>query len=395
MGKTLSEAPENSTAKTIRRLALLILIVFGSCVAIFETTGQPYLWTLFLCAVTTLAAAAIIRSTVPRIILINVSAVFLALAIFEGYLWLRDQPAEPTHFEGSYVTDYFADDDLLGYGPKKGVVVSSEKYQDDQAIYRTQYTIDTDGLRLSPPVGPEEQGCVLFFGGSITFGEGVADDETMPYQVGVITEGKYRIYNFAFHGYGPHQMLAALQGGRVDAIIRCQPSHVIYQAVIPHVERVVGLSLWDKHGPRFVQDLDGGVTLAGHFDDAPAARPEKGWLNRWLTYDTFFGQRRSARSKDVALYTEIVAEVRTFVERHYVGAQFDVLLWDDRELSNHDQVLADLKSNGFRLHRITEILPEYESDKARYKLSTFDDHPPAAAHRLIAQYVIDHILAPG
>ena len=392
----LSENPENRTAVTLRRLALLILIAFSSCMMIFATTGQPFLWILSLCAVTALAAAAIIHRTVLRIILIHIAALFLALAIFESYLcWLRDEPADPAHFEGTYVTDYFTDDDLLGYGPIKGVSVSSARFQDEQEIYRVRYTIDDDGLRLSPPAGPEELGCVLFFGGSITFGEGVADEETMPYQVGMIIGRKYRIYNFGFHGYGPHQMLAALQGGRVDEIIRCQPSYVIYQAIIPHVERVIGPSGWDKRGPRFVQAPDGSVAFAGHFDDQPAALPVENRLDRWLTYDNLFGPHRSDQPKNVALYAEIVAEARSFVERNYPKARFEVLLWDDREERNHDRVLAALESKGLRLHRMTDILPEYDSDRTRYVLSRLDGHPSAATHRIIAQYVADHILAPG
>lgn len=324
--------------------------------------------------------------------MVNLAAVFLVLAAFEGYLWLRDLRADPTRTQGSYTANYFVADDLLGYGPEKGFVATAEKYHEDQPIYRVRYTIDADGLRVSPPVGPDERGCVLFFGGSVTFGEGVADKEPMPYQVGILTAGRYRIYNFAFHGYGPHQMLAALQGGRVDKIVRCRPSHVIYQAILPHVERAAGLTTWDKHGPRYLRATGDGVTLAGHFDDEQTAHPWKGWLNRWLTYDTLFGQRRAAGPDEVALYAAILAEVQTFVERNYTGAQFHVLLWDSPQLSARDPVLAALQSKGLQLHRMTEILPDYASDQARYELSRFDHHPTATTHGLIARYVADHIL---
>ena len=97
----------------------------------------------------------------------------------------------------------------------------------------------------------------------------------MPYLVGERSGNRFRVYNFGFHGYGPHQMLAALTGGRVQDTVDCQPTHVVYQAIVPHVERVSGLATWDRHGPRYVETQDGGVRLAGRFDDTEVKPPWK------------------------------------------------------------------------------------------------------------------------
>ena len=76
------------------------------------------------------------------------------------------------------------------------------------------YTIGPNGLRVSPPYEEvADVPCALFFGGSFTFGTGVEDDEALPYVAGILSEGKYRVYNFGYRGYGPHQMLAALESG--------------------------------------------------------------------------------------------------------------------------------------------------------------------------------------
>lgn len=380
------------TTRNRPRLMLVTLAGIGGCAAIFATAEHPFLWVFLLSGAAALAGAVIARATTARATLVNIATVLLVLAAFEGYLWLRELWSDPTRMEGSYTTDYFVPDDLLGYGPTKGIVATSEKYRGEEPIYRVRYTITADGLRVSPPVGTEERGCVLFFGGSVTFGEGVADDRAMPYQLGLLTAGHYRVYNFAFHGYGPHQMLAALQAGRVDAIVRCRPSHVIYQGILSHVERVAGLTTWDEHGPRYVLTPGGGVALAGRFDDEKTAHPWKGWLSRWLTYDTLFGRRRAAGPYEIALYAEILAEARAFVEGHYPGAQFHVLLWDDRGMPAHDPTIQALQSKALRLHRITEILPGYDADKPRYELSPFDHHPTAEAHGLIARYVAEQVL---
>jgi len=383
------------TKKTWHRLLLVILVTLGCSVAIFTALDPPFLWALALWAVAAFAGVAITRRTAPRAILVNIAVVFLVIAVFEGYLWSRELRSDPTRMRGSYTTDYFGDDELLGYGPEKEIVATAEKYYDEQLIYRVRYTINADGLRVSPPASEDEDGCVLFFGGSFTFGEGLEDDQSLPFQVGVLTDGHNRIYNFGFHGYGPHHMLAALETGRVDQIIGCQPSHVIYQAILHHVERVAGLTTWDEHGPRYVIAPSGGVTLAGHFDDEYKTHPWKGWFSRSLTYDTLFGKRRSSGPDEAALFAEIVATARTFVESRYNGAQFHVLLWDKRYHSNHKQALAALQSRDLRIHCMTTILPDYKTDKARYMLHRFDHHPTAATNGLIGRYVAEQILGHG
>ena len=65
-------------------------------------------------------------------------------------------------------------------------------------------SVDKRGLRVEPPLAPSHgDRCVLFFGCSYTFGEGVNDTETLPYRTGVLAEGLLRMINFGLHSYGP------------------------------------------------------------------------------------------------------------------------------------------------------------------------------------------------
>jgi hypothetical protein len=373
------------------RLALLALLTACASVAVFYLAKYPFLWSLLLWTAAAFTAALWVRKSWLKVVLVNLAAALLALSGYEAYLWQREIRSDPTRLQGTYTTEYFMGDDLLGYGPAKAQTATSEKYYNDDLIYSVRYTIDETGLRISPATVKPELGCALFFGGSVTFGEGVEDDQAMPYQVGVLTDNRYRIYNFAFHGYGPHQMLAAFEGGRVDEIINCRPTHVIYQAIIPHVERAAGLTGWDRHGPRYVPLADG-VRLAGRFDDEEVNPPWKLWLGRWLTYDTLFGKRRPAGPDELHLYAEIVGAVQAFVRRQYPAAEFHALIWDDRGLALHDRVLEVLQAGNLRLHRMTDILAAYREDKSRYELDIYDHHPTAATHAAIAGYIVQYIL---
>ena len=372
-------------------LFLALLAAVGA-VLIFSAGAQPFLWTLLLWTLCAAAGAAFQRGSWSRALLVNMAAVLLVLTGYEGYLVLRDANADPTRMEGDYTTDYFDTDDLLGYGPAKSRTATAQKYHEDTLVYGVRYTIDDRGLRVSPPAATPATGCVLFFGGSVTFGEGVEDNEAMPYQVGLLTGKRYRVYNFAFHGYGPHQMLATLESGRAENIVECRPTHVIYQAIIPHVERSAGLAAWDREGPRYARQAGGGVTLAGRFDDRAVKPPWQAWLGGWRTYDYLFGQHRGANDEEVELFADIVDAARSFTEQEFVGAEFHLLIWDNDGLPSYARVMRALEARDLRMHRISDVLPGYREDKSQFHLSPHDQHPDAAAHADIARYVVRRIL---
>ena len=80
--------------------------------------------------------------------------------------------------EGTIVEGYTHPDDMLGYAPDPGKRVTARKLHGNTALYDVTYTIGTDGLRVTPSApGTPVARCVIFFGDSVTFGEGVNDDE--------------------------------------------------------------------------------------------------------------------------------------------------------------------------------------------------------------------------
>ena len=81
----------------------------------------------------------------------------------------------------------------------------------------------------------------FFFGDSFTYGEGVNDDETLPYLFEKLSGGRYRAYNLAFHGYGPQQMLRVIETGLLEKMVSDQrPLIVVYEALVQHIERAAG-----------------------------------------------------------------------------------------------------------------------------------------------------------
>ena len=73
-------------------------------------------------------------------------------------------------------------------------------------LHNVTYTTESNGLRVAPPWRKNDlAGTVLFFGCSFTFGEGLNDSETLPYQVGIQSGGRYRTLNFASLDIDPNK----------------------------------------------------------------------------------------------------------------------------------------------------------------------------------------------
>ena len=204
----------------------------------------PFIWISLIWAFALFAAIVYLRRPWSRVVvflLLNASVTAVAFAAAEAYLSLQE--AKPP----IYSDGYRIKEDVLGFVPIKGIQAHSSRFERGVKLYDVAYTIDSKGLRVAPPVKHGGlAGCILFFGDSFTFGEGLQDQETLPYQVGIQSGGQYRTFNFGFHGYGPPQMLAAIEKDFVRHIVDCHPDYAIYQALPGHAARVVGESVLRK-----------------------------------------------------------------------------------------------------------------------------------------------------
>lgn len=373
-------------------------------------------------------------ATAPRIIGINVAAVlfvFLAgelLYVVKAKPWKQPDaeppaaaapvaeahdPAEPRAGEGWSVATtgpvqyrpsrgrYIQDHEHLGYAPLPDNRVEARRYDGDTLLYEVVYDIDSRGLRRGAAwTGADDAACVLFFGGSFTIGEGVRGDETMAYIADARTGERYRAYNFGFHGYGPHQMLSAIEHGIVEDTIECQPKHVFYQAIRAHVNRSSGLSGHDRHGPRYRLQADGTVRFDGRFDDEPSGAeeltPDRSPVWRRFSKSFLFAEMHRLTvvySQQTALLAAIVDASRERVETRWPGSEFHVILWNERIQWKSQMLEKALVARNLSIHRVSEIIPDYFDDKNKYRIHEDDHHPNALAHERIADYIVREVLA--
>ena len=379
----------------------IVVAAAGACIAswqLFEQLARPWVWFSVLWALIFGLAAYLVQSAALRSIWITSAAALLAVGAAEAWLSAEIEEGPEERFEGRYTEDYYTGHDQLGYGPNRGASYSVRRFVNGEIVYDTSYGINQDGLRVTPvPADGAAQKEVLFFGGSVTFGEGVADHESMPYQVGALAEGTHRVHNFGFHGYGPHQMLATLEFALYDRSVGGEVSHVIYQALPEHVARTLGAVPWDRHGPWYRENDQGQVEFAGSFADRhsslfSALQP---LLERSILYQRLFGLQRAWTENDAALYLAVVARARDLAQQRFPGSAFHVIFWDRAGYALSDQIRDGLERAGIPYHLVSDILPNFSSDHASYQIGEFEHHPNARAHGLIAGYVAEEILKAG
>jgi len=327
------------------------------------------------------------KKTIQKSIWFNLAFFIFLLGTLEGYLFFAKK-----EIKLEYAPGYAPSSEILGKAPLKAKTTTSKKYKGQQLLYDVSYTINDFGLRTSSASESlDSNQCVLFFGGSFTFGEGVEDHEAMPYVVQKLS--KYQVYNFGFHGYGPHQMLAAIEHGMVEGIINCQPRVVVYQALYDHVARSAGLRSWFRHGPKYILQPNGSVSYSGNFDDGiNIRRGIAKLLNKSFIYKKYFWNK-DINKKDIDLLIEIINHSKNLLKEKYPKVEFHVIYWDITKYKFNKMVIEGLKSKGINLHFITEILPDYLTNASRYKIHYYDGHPNPLAHQRIAQYVVDRIIS--
>jgi len=374
-----------------RVLPLLLCLALLAVQLAFDPA--PWFVALFVLAALLVIQAATIGRVTIAVILVNVAAAILGLAGFESYLAYNQSVGDGTRMEGT-VEDGTTRDDLLGYAPLKNTRLVARKLYGNQLIYDVVYTIDADGLRIAPPSIKAPGGCAVFFGDSVSFGEGLQDDQAFPYQFGVKTGGSFAVYNFAYSGYGPHQMLANLRSGRVKNIVHCEVTHYFYLALLEHIARVAGLASWDRHGPRFSL-RDGVLSQDGHFDDPPQSAivpaQVRVSLAKFLAWQRLFGRARDVNAEDLQLFLAVIREAASLAKRQSPHGEFHVILWDGRDDPRLEIIERNLSEAGIVVHRLTTIVPEFAANWQHFVLSEHDLHPNALLDGKLAEYLASRL----
>jgi len=317
------------------------------------------------------------------------SVVVLSLALIESVFALFEPT--PAHIEGGVTNGYVTLDTPLGYAPNPGVF-SSIKCEGDCArhqIYNVSYTIEDGGFRHTPQgPGPGKTRTALFVGDSATFGEGLNDDETLPYYFAKLRPDA-AVFNFAFHGYGAHQVLRALETGYFDRYTGGKVDLIVFPTTAWHAERSSCLPYYTRFTPKYGMVGDEAVYAGRCPDESVVTRllhqsKAYEYFSQHIPSDLFHPNERYKR------YLAIIKRAQRIAKEKY-NARFVVgfvrvgnSYFRGTQYSD-ERILAYFKENGIETVDIT--LADDPDAIAPSLLISGDGHPSARAQFLRAQII--------
>ncbi|MDR0338852.1 MAG: hypothetical protein LBH65_01085 [Desulfovibrio sp.] len=383
-------------------LGVVFFILLGCLLR--KLMPRPYVWVFaFLSWGVALGfLTAAVRSEAAKSVGLVCATVLLALFLVEGWLSL-DAPGDTPHGSlmdvdsveqarrdrsdpelRSFTESVDEDDPILGRRFKAGAVrLLSRGFMQGKEVYNVVYSTLESGWRVTPQ-NPDASVAVVFFGCSYTFGMGLEDEEAFPFRVGQALGPEYQVFNFAFPGYGAHQMLAQIENGFLD------PLAARYDCIIPffltiedHKMRSAGQD-WARKGPRYVLE-NGRLEHRGKVSDISryTLGPVKRFFRNCLIYRRFDDLENPALEEYGELHVAILARSAQLLAERY-RTRLTVLLWPEAGFG------PGLKRAGVRFVDLNALMPDWDEHKERYTIQN-DEHPNAATARLLSDFLVDSI----
>ena len=144
------------------------------------------------------AVAFLVRTRAVRNGATLVAALLTTLLVAEGVLRLvKPVPgtgASDAHMQREEPQPLFVADPVTGWIPRPAATIRGVRARDGRVIYDATYTLDAVGRRITPG-GDGPGDTILFLGDSFTFGDGVADADTLPARFAAATAGAFQVVN--------------------------------------------------------------------------------------------------------------------------------------------------------------------------------------------------------
>jgi hypothetical protein len=301
---------------------------------------------------------------------------------------LKTQAKNAPKIEGPSHSMMFDKD--LGYKPKPDTSHTGTRTKDGQIIYSIKYSTDANSLRITPidTTKPRIK-YAQFYGCSMTFGEGVQSNETLPYYFAKF-DSTYKPYNFAYSGYGPHQMLARLETENVKKIVKENTGIAFYIYINDHVNRVLGtLTNFGYNGGEvpYYHEVNNQLKHDGLIKDA---RKFRSWIFRQLLKSNILkvfkiGYPFKITEQDYELTAEVMAQASRDYKKQFGNDNFYVIIYPTTVDSS--LIINLLKQKGVKVLDYSKLFNPLEK---KYAIP-YDEHPTALANEVLIKQLVKDI----
>lgn len=289
----------------------------------------------------------------------------------------------------------------FGSQPRPGVFTAKKFAANGDVIYDTVFTIGDDGFRVTPQYGAKQSHRINFLGDSFTFGEGVADNQTMAFYVGKLanTQNSSRISplqvkNYGIHGWGVHQSLAILQS-QID-----HDADVQFVLTAPwHATRAACADFFSLGSPKYELMPSGLVERDGYCRSFAWVERSPKALRGLITSSKIFNLIQDSllvmndQDKQIDLYLGILKtmqlEAKNRGEQLVVGFIKADDQWFVGSYSN-EKIMAKIQANGIKMIDMT-LAEKNELLNPKYYLHEQDKHPRGEANLRRSQLLLDNL----
>jgi hypothetical protein len=217
--------------------------------------------------------------------------VFLALLIsVEAFFYIKslDFSTPSPYVREINSKNYIEPNTLMGFQPIANFDVKAKKVFGDEVIYDVEYHFDENHRRIVPQKNSSIDKTITFLGASNTFGEGLPVEHSLPFLVAQ-QNPDYFIYNYAFRGYGPTNIMALLDSQRLAQEIPQKKGIFLYPYMNHQARRLIGTThffRWAKgEHPFYSYSKDKGFKREGSF---ASGQPWRTWFLKTINDSSFF-----------------------------------------------------------------------------------------------------------
>jgi hypothetical protein len=300
-------------------------------------------------------------------------------------IMLKKQAENAPKIEGPKHSMMF--DEHLGYKPKPDTIHTGIKTVNGKVIYSINFNTDANSLRITPmdSTKPRKK-YAQFYGCSMTFGEGVQSNETLPYYFGKF-DSTYRPYNFAYSGYGPHQMLARLETGSPNSIIKESTGIAFYIYINDHVNRAIGtMTNYGYNGGLAPYFHENGNELK-HDGLFKNARRIRSWFYEVMLKSNILklfkiGYPFKISEADYELTAEIMAQASRDYKKQFGNDNFYVIIYPTT--IDNSLIISLLKQKGVKVLDYSKL---FNPTDKKYAIP-YDEHPTALANEVLIKELV-------
>ena len=302
---------------------------------------------------------------------------------------LQDIDASEAYLRSARIQDVF----VLSPNVKTRLILRTQDHQKE--IYNVDIETDELGRRITPdPPGKSPSRHLIFFGCSYTWGEGVGQNETLPYFTAAATK-KYHAYNLGVNGGGISEAWTYTHVLNYFQGIPEKNGAAIYTFFNDHIARYKGttqnVARWIHARPLVRPDENGNVQFYGSW---AKARPFFVWISTWIEKSYFLKHLQfnfpPIQTQDLEEFVAVLKSVRQAYWKHF-GTQnpFVVVLYMTESLPYADHLKLIFEREHIQYLDYSKIRLEKLSD-APLKI-LYDTHPNALAHKIVGEQIAEDL----